>query len=130
MLAPMPLPAPFRSRPWLVLPAALGAALLAWRGPSPVGRACRLTDFDYLMVPVGSTPDDLDEALSLRRAGDTPTMDRMVDDGRILPVETGTRAVVWGRPVWPLGVLRVELQDGPYAARVGSVREGAAKSAP
>jgi hypothetical protein len=132
MLSPMPLPAPFR-RPWLILPAAAGALVLTWvvwRGPSPVGRGCRLTDFDYLMVPVGVTPDDLDEALRLRRGGDTPSMDRMVDDGRLLPVESGTRAVVRGRPVWPWGVLRVEIQEGPYTARVGYAREGAAKFAP
>jgi hypothetical protein len=127
---PMPLPALLRRRPWLVLPAAAGALVLtwvAWRGPSPVGRGCRLTDFDYLMVPVGTTPDDLDEALRLRRTGDTPAMDRMVDDGRLLPVETGTHAVVRGRPLWPMGVLRGDLLDGRYAGRVGYVREGAAK---
>jgi hypothetical protein len=126
----MPLPEPFRRRPWLLLPAAAVALVLtwvAWRGPSPVGRGCHLTDFHYLKVPVGATPGDLSEALDLRLAGDIPTIDRMVDDGRLLPVDPGTRAVVRGRPVWPVGVLRVELQEGPYVGRVGYVREGAAK---
>jgi hypothetical protein len=78
------------------------------------------------MVPMGTSPDDLSEALSRRSAGDEPAMTRMVDEGRRLPVESGTRAVVRGRPVWPVDELRVELPEGEYAGRVGYLPDGLA----